>query len=131
MQDLEEFLATPILLIAISAIYVLLAIYHIVDYIRQHELIKQSSPKAASPELLLGRLVGCLVGGFLALTMVFLSYTVSKENVKWKHLITQKASHYTIYVNGIEVENKDINITNYPKYSVDVDDNERVIRISR
>lgn len=75
-----------------------------------------------------------LITGFAACIFVFsLFYRFhvnAMETVAWRNDVIEKASSYTIYVDGIEVENENIDILSYSKKCIVIDDQAKTILVA-
>ena len=66
----------------------------------------------------------------LAWSVLTQAHANAASILQWKTEVTEKAASYTIYIDGIEVENENIDILSYNRKNVVIDDDANTIRIA-
>lgn len=66
----------------------------------------------------------------LAWSILTQAHANAASILQWKTEVTEKAASYTIYIDGIEVENENIDILSYNRKNVVIDDDANTIRIA-
>lgn len=123
--EIMNFLASNVAVAVFAGTCIAVLLIEVVAYIRDKKSNQTKSIISPRAKLITG-CVACL----FVFSVFYRFHDAARETVSWRNDVIEKAASYTIYVDGIEVENENIDILSYSRKCVVIDDQAKKILIA-
>lgn len=123
--DLVNLLASNTAVVIIAGVFIAFLLLEVMVYIRNKK--SNHIKRVISPRT---QLITGFIAYLFAFAVLYRLHVYAKATISWKNDVIEKASSYTIYVDGIEVENENIDILSYSKKCIVIDDQTKTILVA-
>lgn len=123
--EIVNLLASNTAVVIIAGVFIAFLLLEVMVYIRNKK--SNHIKRVISPRT---KLITAFLAYLFAFAVLYRFHVDAMETVSWRNDVTQKASSYTIYVDGIKVENENIDILSYSKKCIVIDDQAQTILVA-